>query len=91
MQSACVWWGAAWLSITALEQATLLTLLVAEEDEKGGVWSATRWAFGHSVKVLQVMFRIICWIVLVTAPGVLCAGLLAQRLLGKHDINFLSG
>jgi glycerophosphoryl diester phosphodiesterase len=24
----------------------------------------------------------------VTAPGVLCAGLLAQRLLGKHDINF---
>ena len=80
--------GAVWLSITALEQATLLTLLVAEEDEKGGVWAATWWAFGHSVKVLHVMFRIVCWVVLVTAPGVLCAGLLAQRLLGKHDINF---
>ena len=80
--------GAVWLSITALEQATLLTLLVAGEDEKGSVWAATRWAFLHSLKVIQVMFRVICWVVLVSAPVVFCAVLVAQRLLGKHDINF---
>ena len=80
--------GAVWLSITALEQATLLTLLVAEQDEKGSVWAATRWAFLHSLKVIQVMFRVICWVVIVSAPVVFCAVLAAQRLLGKHDINF---
>ncbi len=80
--------GAVWLSITALEQATLLTLLVAKEDEKGGVWAATRWAFRHSVKVLRMIVRIICWVVVVSTPGVICAVFVAQRLLGKHDINF---
>jgi len=80
--------GAVWLSITALEQATLLTLLVAGQDEKGSVWAATRWAFLYSLKVIQVMFRVICWVVLVSAPVVFCAVLVAQRLLGKHDINF---
>jgi len=80
--------GAVWLSITALEQATLLTLLVAGEDERGGVWAATRWAFLNSLRVIQVMFRVICWVVLVSAPVVFCAVLVAKRLLGKHDINF---
>ena len=80
--------GAVWLSITALEQATLLTLLVAGQDKKGSVWAATRWAFLYSLKVIQVMFRVICWVVLVSAPVVFCAVLVAQRLLGKHDINF---
>ena len=80
--------GAVWFSITALEQATLLTLLVAEEDKKGDVWAATCWALRQSVKVLQVMFRIICWVVVVSAPCVICAFLVAQYLLGKHDINF---
>ena len=80
--------GAVWLSITALEQATLLTLLVTGQDKKGSVWAATRWAFLYSLKVIQVMFRVICWVVLVSAPVVFCAVLVAQRLLGKHDINF---
>ena len=80
--------GAVWLSITALEQATLLTLLVAGQDKKGSVWAATRWAFLYSLKVIQVMFRVICWVVLVSAPVVFCAVLVAQQLLGKHDINF---
>ena len=80
--------GAVWLSSTALEQATLLTLFVAQEDKKGNVWEATRWAFRHSVRVLQLMLRIICWVVVVSTPGVICAVLVAQRLLGKHDINF---
>lgn len=80
--------GAVWLSITALEQATLLTLLVAGQDKKESVWAATRWAFLHSLKVIQVMFRVICWVVLVSAPVIFCVVLATQRLLGKHDINF---
>ena len=80
--------GAVWLSITALEQATLLALLVAQGDQKGNVWAASRWAFCHSVQVIQLMFRLICWVVVVSAPVVICAVFVAQRLLGKHDINF---
>ena len=48
--------GAVWLSITALEQATLLALLVAQGDQRGNVWAASRWAFRHSVQVIQLMF-----------------------------------
>ena len=80
--------GAVWLSITALEQATLLTLLVTQDEKKGNVWTATRWAFCHSIKVLQLMFQLICWVVAVSAPAVICAVFVGQRLLGKHDINF---
>ncbi len=80
--------GAVWLSITVLEQATLLTLLVIQKDKKGDVLAATRWAFRHSVKVLQLIVRIICWVVVVSAPGVIATVFVAQRLLGKHDINF---
>ena len=80
--------GAVWLSITALEQATLLALLVAQDDQEGNVWAASRWAFRHSVQVIQLMFRLICWVVVVSAPVVIGAVFIAQRLLGKHDINF---
>ncbi len=80
--------GTVWLSITALEQVILLTLLVTQDDKHGSILSAMRWTFCKIGCVLQVMFRVICWVVGVSVPFVLCAGLVAWWLLGSHDINF---
>ena len=80
--------AAVWLGITAIEQATLLSLLVAGEDGEGSVLAATGTAFRNSATVVNLMCRLVCWVVAVSTPGVVGAGLVAWRLLGKHDINF---
>ena len=79
---------AVWLGITAVEQATLLTLLVAGEDGKGSVLAATRWAFRNSASIVNLMCRLVGSVVAVSTPGFVGAGLVAWCLLGKHDINF---
>ena len=80
--------SAVWLGITAVEQAALLTLLVAGEDGKGSVLAATRWAFRNSASIVNLMCRLVGLVVAVSTPGFVGAGLVAWRLLGKHDINF---
>ena len=80
--------AAVWVGITAIEQATLLSLLVAGEDGEGSVLAAIGTAFRNSATVVNLMCRLVCWVVAVSTPGVVGAGLVVWLLLGKHDINF---
>lgn len=81
--------GAVWLSIVALEQASLLAILAARHrGQQLGMLDSLRFAAGHAADVLKVTAKMICWTLLSLVPFLLIAGAVYFGLLGEYDINF---
>ncbi|QDU59846.1 Glycerophosphoryl diester phosphodiesterase [Planctomycetes bacterium Pan216] len=81
--------GALWLGIVALEQASLLGILVASRLGKlVGPVPALRYAFSHGWSVLKVTARIVALVLAAIAPFVIVAGLVYVSLLSRYDINY---
>jgi glycerophosphoryl diester phosphodiesterase len=81
--------GAVWLSIAALEQASMLAILAAKsKGQTLGVIKSLRFAAGHGLNVLRVTARVIGWSLLVVAPFLLLAAGIYNWLLGDYDINY---
>jgi glycerophosphoryl diester phosphodiesterase len=81
--------GAVWLSIVALEQASLLAILAARHrGQRLGMLDSLRFAAGHAADVLKVTAKMIGWTLLSLVPFLLIAGAVYFGLLGEYDINF---
>ncbi|KAA0141580.1 glycerophosphodiester phosphodiesterase [Gimesia chilikensis] len=81
--------GAVWLSIVALEQASLLAILAARHrGQQLGMLDSLRFAAGHAADVLKVTAKMIGWTLLSLVPFLLIAGVVYFGLLGEYDINF---
>ena len=81
--------GAVWLSIVALEQASLLAILAARHrGQQLGMIDSLRFAAGHAADVLKVTAKMIGWTLLSLVPFLLIAGAVYFGLLGEYDINF---
>jgi len=81
--------GAIWLTIVALEQATLFCIMATHSSGRSvSVIAALRFTADHVFTVLAVTARIISWSLLILAPFVLIAGGVYFSLLGNYDINY---
>jgi glycerophosphoryl diester phosphodiesterase len=80
--------GALWIGVAALELTALLAILADRRPAGGRPLSAIRLAWTLKWPVLQVTARITVWLLLVTAPFAVAAGLVYGWLLSGHDINF---
>ncbi|QDT28359.1 glycerophosphodiester phosphodiesterase [Gimesia panareensis] len=81
--------GAVWLTIVALEQASLLSILATRASgQKPEVIESLRFAASHVADILHVTGKMIGWSLLVLAPFLLIAGGVYLGLLGEYDINY---
>ena len=81
--------GAGWLTILALEQATLLCMMATHSSGRPvSVIAALRFTAEHVFTLLVVAARVIGWSLLILAPFVLIAGGVYFWLLGNYDINY---
>ncbi|QDV19102.1 Glycerophosphoryl diester phosphodiesterase [Gimesia panareensis] len=81
--------GAVWLTIVALEQASLLSILATRASgQKPGVIESLRFAASHVADILHVTGKMIGWSLLAVAPFLLIAGGVYLGLLGEYDINY---
>ncbi len=81
--------GSIWLTIVALEQATLLLILaIRSTGENMSIIAALRFTVGQAAKVIGLSAWIICWNLLIIAPFLLLAGGVYYWLLGEFDINY---
>jgi len=81
--------GSIWLTIVAMEQATLLSIMAAHSaGETVSVIPALRSTSGQVVNVLTVTARVIGWSLLIVAPFLLIAAGVYFWLLGDYDINY---
>jgi len=81
--------GAVWLGIVALEQSSMLAILVATSVGKRlGALDAILFASRRAIPVLCVTGRLTAWSMVVISPFVFLAGLTYFWLLGEYDINF---
>ena len=81
--------GAVWLSILAIEQASLLSILAAQRlGEKLGVGESLFFASRHLLVSLRVTARLILWTLVIFAPFLIIGLAVYHRLLGAYDINY---
>jgi glycerophosphoryl diester phosphodiesterase len=81
--------GAVWLAIVALEQASLLAILAAQEqNSRPSVLNSLRFAASRAPAVLRVAGRLIVILLLAMAPIVAIALGVYLWMLGEHDINY---
>lgn len=81
--------GAIWLSIVAIEQASLLSIMAAESiGRERFATSAVRFALRHSSEVFRLAARLIGWTLLTALPFLLVAAGIYATLLGEYDINY---
>jgi len=81
--------GGIWLGIVALEQAALMGILSASDDEKRlGVAGALRFAAATARPVTLVTARLLAFTLLTILPFLAVIGSIYLALLGQHDINF---
>ncbi|MDG2219873.1 MAG: glycerophosphodiester phosphodiesterase [Rubripirellula sp.] len=81
--------GAVWLGIVALEQASLLGILCArDEDESLSILGALSFAAKKSVPVVLLGARLVAYTLAVVAPFLLIAALVYWFLLTDFDINY---
>ena len=81
--------GAFWLGILALEQATLLGVLAADQAGKPlQMFTALRFAAGKAWPLVRVTGRMVGFALLAVAPFLAIAGLVYTWLLSDYDINY---
>ncbi len=80
--------GACWLSISALEVASLLAILASDSSKPVRPVAAIWFAVLHAHAVLRVTARIVGLTLLTAAPCLALAAVVYCTLLGSHDINF---
>ncbi|MGB0597964.1 MAG: glycerophosphodiester phosphodiesterase family protein [Rubripirellula sp.] len=81
--------GAVWLGVVALEQASLLGILCARDDEKRlSILGALSFAAKKSVPVLLMGIRLVTYTLVVVVPFLAVAGLVYWFLLTEFDINY---
>ena len=81
--------AAMWLSIIALEQASLLAILSAQASgQRLGVIGSLRYAASKTTEVFRLVARIVGWTLVWTAPFLAVAGFVYLMLLTEFDINF---
>ena len=84
-----VLFGALWLAIIALEQASLLGILCAKQlEQRLGVVGALRFTAANASAVIQVTARIIVFTLLIMAPFMAVAAVVYSLLLTQYDINY---
>ncbi len=78
------------LTLTALEQACIMALLIQEDtkDTRGRVIRAFRYTFKRIIGIHKLALRIVFRIILISAPFAVLAGLIYHTLLSEHDINY---
>jgi glycerophosphoryl diester phosphodiesterase len=81
--------GAIWLTIMALEQATLLCIMAARaKGRRISVTAALQFTLQRSWNVLMVTARLIGWSLAILTPFLLIAGAVYLLLLSEYDINY---
>jgi glycerophosphoryl diester phosphodiesterase len=81
--------GALWIGSVALEQAALLGIVCASNQQKRlGVVQALQFAAAKSRPVILVAARLLALSMLVIAPFAAAAALIYFLLLGEFDINY---
>ncbi len=81
--------AAVWITIFALEQATLLQILrAADFQQQLHVTQALKLAFRQAAAVLRITVLLALWTVAVTLPFLAAAGLTYLLLLTQFDINY---
>ena len=81
--------GGVWLGIVALEQASLLGILRARDDEKRlSILAALSFAVKKAVPVLLLGMRLVTYTLVVLVPFLAVAGLVYWFLLTEFDINY---
>lgn len=78
------------LTLTALEQACLMTVLIQEDkkDTRSRVIGAFRYALQRIIAIHKLALRIVFRVILTTAPFAVGAGLIYHMLLSEHDVNY---
>jgi glycerophosphoryl diester phosphodiesterase len=77
------------LTLTALEQACMMTLVfVADRGAVPSVLGALRYALVRVIAILQLAGRIVLRVLLLSAPFLALAGLMYLILLTEYDINY---
>jgi len=78
------------LTLTALEQACLMALLIQEDikDTRSRVIGAIRYALQRIIAIHKLALRIVFRAILTSAPFAILAGLIYYMLLSEHDINY---
>ncbi len=81
--------GAVWLSILALEQASLVAILAARRNgTRLRVLDSLRFAAIHAPAALSVSSQLIAISLLVVTPFLILAGLVYSWTLSEYDINY---
>lgn len=80
--------GAVSLGIIALEQATLLVLLMAPRAKNLSMGAAIGWAAARSRQIVTLTGWFVALTAVVVAPFLIAAGLIAWATLGEYDINY---
>ncbi|MGY8770028.1 MAG: glycerophosphodiester phosphodiesterase family protein [Pirellulales bacterium] len=81
--------GGLLLGILALEQATLMYVLVVSSDQrKVRLIEALQYARTHLVQVMEITCRLVMWSLLILAPFLVTAGIVYLTMLSEYDINF---
>ncbi|PHS18697.1 MAG: hypothetical protein COA78_01555 [Blastopirellula sp.] len=81
--------GGLLLGILALEQATLMyILIVSSSRRKVGVSEALHYTRIHVVQVMGVAWRLVMWSLVILAPFLAVAGVVYLTMLSEYDINF---
>jgi glycerophosphoryl diester phosphodiesterase len=81
--------GATWLSIHALEQASLVAILAARRNgARMRAVDSLRFAAIHAPSALSVSTRLMGISLLVIAPFLILAGLIYSWMLSEYDINY---
>lgn len=81
--------GGGALAILAMEQAALMTIVLAKCHGKSiGTIASLRFVADQSVLIFQLTWRLVARILVVAAPFFVVGGGIYLTLLTKHDINF---
>lgn len=81
--------GAVWLGVVALEQASLLGILCARDDDKSlSISGALSFAAKKAVPVLLLGIRLVTYTLVVLVPFLAVADLVYWVLLTEFDINY---
>lgn len=80
--------GAVSLGIVALEQATLLVLLMSPDKDAASMSAAVAWAVARGRQIIALAAWLVAITAIVVTPFLVMAGLVAWATLGDYDINY---
>jgi glycerophosphoryl diester phosphodiesterase len=80
--------GAVSIGIVALEQATLLVLLMSPHGGRLSMGAAIGWATTRIRKIVTLTGLFVALTAVVIAPFLIAAGVIAWATLGEYDINY---